>query len=714
MTPMEQARALFEQALDHHRQHRLEAAERLYRQALELVPDRVSLLVNLSAVLIAQGRTGEAAPLSERALAIEPGHPDAVEHLAACRQAGLSPEAQLARIDAELEQRPDDAGLHNHRGLLLHDLGRYAEARTAFGQALALDPGNPGTLANRGRSLDALGEPEHAVDDYRQALRHAPDHAQAGPGFINAVLAGKHLPLTPDPEFETLLARAMEAPWARPQSIAPAVQAWLGRSPVLGPSLTPGAPLPPAALPPVIPAAICDALAASRPLIALLRHAVVTDPQLEQLLARLRATLLATALQDPTQQPPEAAQALHCALAMQCFLNEYVYASAAHEQEAARGLASRLSSALERGEPVPWRWITAVACYLPLHLLPGSARLLQRQWPAAVAQVLRVQLANPLREQQLAASLSAITPIRDAVSLQVRAQYEQNPYPRWASLPRHTMRVGLREFLASRVAGPLPTTLPGDDGRPLDALNAGCGTGQHPIDMLQRIRGLRLLAVDLSRASLAYAQRKAADLQIQDIRFAQADILELGGIGRSFDLIESTGVLHHLADPARGLAVLRGLLRDGGVMRLALYSEHARRSVAACRRHIAERGYRPTGDDIRRCRTELMALAPSDPRREVMKFTDFYSMSECRDLLFHVQEHRFTLPALAALLARMSLRFVGFELAQDKVADFRRSFPDPAALGDLTAWDAHEQRNPDLFAGMYVFWVTRSAGPSAP
>lgn len=697
MNPMEQARALFEQAIEHHRNQRLDAAERLYRQALDLVPDRVSLLVNLSAVLIAQGRTGEAAQLSQRALAIEPGHPDALEHLAACRQAGQSPDVQLTRLEAELAQRPRDAGLHNHRGLLLHDLGRPAEARAAFDNALAIDPANPGTLANRGRSLEALGEPAQALDDYRQALRQAPDHAQAGPGFINTVLTSGYLPPAPDEEFEALLARAMQAPWARPQSIAPVVQAWWRRSPV-------------------VESVVEASLSGSRPLIALLQHAVATDPQLEQVLTRLRATLLASAQQvpEPAQQPAEAAQTLHCALPMQCFLNEYVYATATHEQEAARGLASRLSNALERGDPVPWRWIAAVACYLPLHLLPCSARLLQRQWPAAVARLIRQQVANPLQESELATSIAAITPIQDAVSVQVRAQYEQNPYPRWDSLPRHTVRTGLREFLESRVAGPLPPTLPGEDGRPIEALNAGCGTGQHPIDMLQRIRGLQLLAVDLSLASLGYARRMAAELQIQDIQFAQADILELGGIGRGFDLIESTGVLHHLADPAQGLAVLRDLLREGGVMRLALYSEHARRSVAACRQHIAERGYEPVASDIRRCRTELMALDPSDPRREVMKFTDFYSLSECRDLLFHVQEHRFTLPALQALLEQMSLRFVGFELGRDQVAGFQRSFPDPAALGDLAAWDIHEQRNPDLFAGMYVFWVTKSGGATAP
>src|SRR5690606_7260716 len=112
---------------------------------------------------------------------------------------------------------------------------------------------------------------------------------------------------------------------------------------------------------------------------------------------------------------------------------------------------------------------------------------------------------------------------------------------------------------------------------PVRALNAGCGTGQHPIDMALRIADLDLLAIDLSLASLAYARRKAHDMGLANIRFAQADILQMGGHPDRFDLIESTGVLHHLRDPEAGLAILAGLLAPGGIMRLALYSEAGRR-----------------------------------------------------------------------------------------------------------------------------------------
>ncbi len=64
-----------------------------------------------------------------------------------------------------------------------------------------------------------------------------------------------------------------------------------------------------------------------------------------------------------------------------------------------------------------------------------------------------------------------------------------------------------------------------------------------------------------------------------EIEYAQADILELGSLDRRFDLIESIGVLHHLADPFAGWRVLLSLLRPGGVMKLGFYSAVARRDL---------------------------------------------------------------------------------------------------------------------------------------
>src|SRR5712691_2162828 len=90
----------------------------------------------------------------------------------------------------------------------------------------------------------------------------------------------------------------------------------------------------------------------------------------------------------------------------------------------------------------------------------------------------------------------------------------------------------------------------------IEILVAGGGTGRHPVETAQKFSGARALAVDLSLASLAYAKRKAREAGLTNLDFAQADILKLGSIGRSFDIIEASGVLHHMADPFAGWRVL--------------------------------------------------------------------------------------------------------------------------------------------------------------
>ena len=142
---------------------------------------------------------------------------------------------------------------------------------------------------------------------------------------------------------------------------------------------------------------------------------------------------------------------------------------------------------------------------------------------------------------------------------------------------------------------------------PARILVAGCGTGRHPIGTARRFPDSSVLAVDLSLTSLAYALRKTRELGIGNIEYRQADLLALGALAERFDVVDCTGVLHHLEDPVAGFRVLRSLLRPGGVMRVGLYSEMARRHVVRAREFIAERGFAPTPAGIRACRAAILA-----------------------------------------------------------------------------------------------------------
>jgi SAM-dependent methyltransferase len=267
-------------------------------------------------------------------------------------------------------------------------------------------------------------------------------------------------------------------------------------------------------------------------------------------------------------------------------------------------------------------------------------------------------------------------------------QYEESPYPRWAiETPWHG---------GERSASP-----------PRDILVAGCGTGRHAIQVARQFPDAQVLAVDLSRTSLAYAQRKARELGLATIEFAQADILNLRQIGRPFDRIEAVGVLHHLVDPGAGLDALLALLRPDSEMRIGLYSKLARRHIIEARALIREQGYSARPDDIRRFRRAVLAGDYSGRWRQLVICPDFYSMSGCRDLVFNVQEHQFTIPEIKRALAERKLAFGGFEIGPAVIDAFQRRWSTPSALLDLDAWAAFEAENPDTFRSMYVFSVRK-------
>jgi SAM-dependent methyltransferase len=362
-----------------------------------------------------------------------------------------------------------------------------------------------------------------------------------------------------------------------------------------------------------------------------------------------------------------------------------------------------LIAGMAADDPVPPIWLAALASYVPLSSLPAAEAILNRSWPQALEGLLTQQVREPLEDQNACASIPRLTPITDGASLLVQQQYEENPYPRWVRTASTVRPTTIDVYLHRQLPlAPLRDLGKLDD---VQVLIAGCGTGQHSIESAQRLVGVEMLAVDLSLTSLCYAQRKSRALGLMCLHYAQADILQLGAIGRTFDLIEAAGVLHHLADPLAGWRVLVSLLRPRGIMRVGLYSELARSDLGAAQAFIAARGYRNSADDIRRFRQDLMATGSETASRMAAEHRDFFSISECRDLLFHCQEHRFTLPRISSFLVECGLAFLGFDIEGSLLQQFRRRFPDPSALTDLDLWNAFESENPRTFIGMYQFFV---------
>jgi SAM-dependent methyltransferase len=399
----------------------------------------------------------------------------------------------------------------------------------------------------------------------------------------------------------------------------------------------------------------------------LLEHSVVADAQFEAELIALRRELLGAPI----------SLELACALAQQCFLNEYVWPELEEETAFLNGMEAR----------TPLQ-VALLGMYRPLRGFEkpaGGGEAFERMW--------RRLVAEPAKEAEL--DIAVLTPVEDEVSRKVQAQYEVNPYPRWHRAPA-AGAFPLRKLLRSLFPHADPAKLAAPDAPQI--LIAGCGSGRHAAVTAQLQPLARVLAVDISRASLAYAVRRCSELGLANIRFAQADILQLGKLEERFDLIECSGVLHHMEDPLAGWRVLLSLLKPGGFMKLGLYSELGRRNIIAARGLVK-------GLEVREARERILELPAEHPARKVATLRDFYSASGARDLILHVQEHRFTMQGLAQAIAALAVEFLGFEFTDTTVVRaFRRRYADETSLEQ---WEAFEREHPDTFSSMYQFWIRR-------
>ena len=349
--------------------------------------------------------------------------------------------------------------------------------------------------------------------------------------------------------------------------------------------------------------------------------------------------------------------------------------------------------------------ILCLAAYRPLHQYSWCQKLSNLD---QFEEVKRTLIEEPLLEKIIAKDIPVLDEISDDVSLKVREQYEESPYPRWVKLG-----LLLEAKTITTVCDELELRLHSEKIRNVDAPSifiAGCGTGQHSIETFSRFSNCHVTAVDLSLASLAYAQRKSKELGFTNLDYLQADILHLHQLGREHDIVESVGVLHHMNEPMIGWRVLLDLLKPGGLMHIGLYSELARQHIVEIRKEITALGIGLSDADIREFRKYLVESKDRN-HRLLLDSPDFFSLSTMRDLVFHVQEHRFDLIQIKTYLEELGLKFCGFE-NKAALSNFRKLYGNEADIYDLELWHQYEKRPLLLFLGCISFGARRC--PSSP
>lgn len=726
-------------ALQHHQAGRLPEAEALYQKILQVQPDHPDALHLLGVIAHQVGKHDVAVDYISRAIALNPAVAEYYNNIGeACRALGKLNEAS-AHYQRALTLKPSYAEAYSNLGIIFAWQGRLEEAVLHCRQALVLNPSFAEAHYNLGVAFQTQGVLADAAESYQRALALKPAYVDAQVNLAMALLAQGRKEdalkvlfdaLTAQPANAQLrgalasslhgyaLHRASESVRVTllslcrddnisMQNITTAIGGLVQNAPAFPPLMKAMQ----AGEDPFVSAAEeVDALMRDPLLLAALPRMVVCDPMLEQVLTHVRRWIVLRSKPGAGRAParPAVPHPFLCALAMQCFNVQYAWFVANDEVRQINGLRTGLKTALQKAATAPRDLepsLALVALYEPLHGVNGWERLLEQdlaQWSEPFQPIVREQLINHKREQDIAARLTALTEIKDAVSRKVRSQYEDNPYPRWMTIQR-PKAMTVESLVRSLRSGEDLREYP----RPVSILVAGCGTGQHPIQTAMAFGDCEVLAVDLSRASLAYAARMAERYGLANLTFQQADLLELVKLDRRFAVIECGGVLHHLKDPLKGWRVLVGLLEPYGLMKVGLYSKKARRHIQAARDLVRELNVLSTPDDIRKCRRAVINLPEGNPVRTILLSGDFYSISGCRDLIMHVQEKHFTLQDITECLDQLGLRFLGFQCDLQIRGHFRAMFPEKNALTDLALWDRFEEANPDTFTSMYQFWCCR-------
>ena len=642
-------------------------------------------------------------------------------------QTGRKAEALVANQKAVVLS-PKDAEVHYSLGLALQELDRLKEAEASYRLAISLKSNYPDAHLNLGNTLQALHLIEEAEASYRLAIAFRPNFASAylnmginlnKKGDVQGAIDSYIKALKIDPgltEVYTYIGTALrQTIFRKPNPDAQEIiTSILDRKTCVKPRNISTAAISLLKFEPKIKAAIemrslgelglltqevISGLSEIPLLLKLMSVCPLADLELEAILKDIRSSSLSS-ISEITET--SAVLRFQSALALHCFTNEYVYGQTDNESKALESLESFVKESLLKAEQPSPQSILCLGTYKALHEYEWCDLLTVT---ADIKDVFTRQVIEPRQETRLKSDIPLLLEITDKVSSKVRGQYEDNPYPRWVSLG-----FPIKPSSIFEVAKDLELSILGLEKNGVENPNiliGGCGTGQHSIGTAVTFKNSTVSAVDLSLASLAYAKRQTQELGVRNVEYMQADILDLGKLSSQFDIVESLGVLHHMNDPMAGWKVLTNCLKPGGLMRIGLYSELGRQDIVKIREEINQSGIGSSDHSIRIFRSNIID-SNEDHHQRITKTDDFYSLSELRDLLFHVQEHRFTLPQIQGCLSKLGLKFCGFD-TKKTVESFKLTNAGRDDPYDLDRWNIYEEANPNIFAEMYQFWCQKVA-----
>jgi ubiquinone/menaquinone biosynthesis C-methylase UbiE len=443
---------------------------------------------------------------------------------------------------------------------------------------------------------------------------------------------------------------------------------------------------------------------ASCPLfLSALKNTIIKSELLERLIIALRHELLNFA-SDKGQLSNEFIP-LCLSISYYGWRNEFILPYTDAEKNMVSVLKDMISKALETPGCTPIDLSGAlllVAMYSYWDSIPNADRLMafdDESWPT-ITYDLKILLDK--RRMIANYNFEEITRIPSNEQHDVKAQYERFPYPQWENLD---IKTPIEYGLALKHQYPnanLPNYIFSNN---LNILVAGCGTGRHAINAACYFKNVNIIALDICKNSLAYAKFKADEFGVDNIDFKLADLAKLDHLDHKFDVIECSGVLHHIKHYKKSLNNLLSNLKPNGLIKISLYSERARKPVITIRDLFKRNETELNEHKIRIARQAIMQSESLENTKGVLNSDDFYSMSGTVDLLFHQFEKHFTPLSLKSLCKSHNLDWLGFSnLGRDTKQQFMKFHGSSYDFTDLNQWEEFEKVYPETFASMYQFY----------
>lgn len=191
----------------------------------------------------------------------------------------------------------------------------------------------------------------------------------------------------------------------------------------------------------------------------------------------------------------------------------------------------------------------------------------------------------------------------------------------------------------------------------LDILVAGCGTNQAAVFAYTN-RAAKVVAVDVSQPSLDHEQYLKDKHGLKNLELHRLPIEELPTLGLDFDLVVSTGVLHHLADPPAGMKALADCVRRDGAVAVMLYAKYGRIGVELLQSVFRDLGLRQDDASVRMVKETISLLPPDHPVRSYFKIgPDLQYDAGLVDTFLHGRDRTYTVEDCIDLVTSAGLVF---------------------------------------------------------